>query len=294
MMHIGSPTMRQSINGRWLLLPALCLVAGCSSRGASPVNNVGERSNGLSGKLVLTGSSTVAPLASEIAARFEEQHPDVRIDVQTGGSSRGIADAISGIADIGMASRNLAEDEQELQPHQVAIDGIALIVHQDNPVESLSREQVVDIYLDKINSWADVGGNDEEIVVANKAEGRGTLEVFCNHFGLDHAAIKADVIVGENQQAIKTVAGNPLAIGYVSIGAAEYEAAHGTPIKLLAADGIPAGRETVMSGEYPITRPLLLVTKGETDPLAKAFLEFALSPNVDDLIEAQSFVPPQR
>lgn len=286
--------MRPSINTSCLLLSALCLATGCSSGGASPANETVGQSGGLSGKLVLTGSSTVAPLASEIAARFEEQHPDVRIDVQTGGSSRGIADAISGVADIGMASRNLADDEQELQPHQVAIDGIALIVHQDNPVDSLTREQVVGIYLDRINSWADVGGNDEEIVVANKAEGRGTLEVFCNYFSLDHAAIKADVIVGENQQAIKTVAGNPLAIGYVSIGAAEYEAAHGTPIKLLAADGIPASRETVMSGEYPITRPLLLVTKGETNPPAKAFLEFALSPDVDDLIEAQSFVPPQR
>jgi phosphate transport system substrate-binding protein len=284
--------LSDSLKFWWVVFAAVGLVAGCSPGGASSTEPAtpGEPS----GRLVITGSSTIAPLASEIAARFEARRPEVRIDVQTGGSSRGIADTLSGVADIGMVSRRLAEDEQSLQTHQAAIDGVALIAHRDNPVESLTRDQVIAIYLGHVATWADLGGADGEIVVINKAEGRATLEVFCDYFELDHGDIQADVIVGENQQAIKTVAGNPLAIGYVSIGTAEYETMHGTPIRLLAVDGVPANRETVISGEYPITRPLLFVTHGEVDPLAAAFLEFAQSSDVDELIESQYFVPPQR
>ena len=133
-------------------------MAGCSFGDAAPLDEAASASGGLSGRLVLTGSSTVAPLASEIAARFEERHPDVRIDVQAGGSSRGIADTFSGVADIGMASRILAADEQQLETHQVAIDGICLIAHRDNPLDSLTRDQVIAIYLDEADSWADIGG----------------------------------------------------------------------------------------------------------------------------------------
>ncbi len=87
---------------------------------------------------MLSGSSTVAPLAAEIGKRFESLHPGVRVDVQTGGSSRGINDARAGLADIGMASRALKASEGDLSSFTIALDGISVIVNRSNPAASLS------------------------------------------------------------------------------------------------------------------------------------------------------------
>jgi len=241
--------------------------------------------------VVLTGSSTVAPVATDAAKRYEESHPGVRIDVQSGGSSRGIADAMSGLADLGMISRALKPEESELRSHRIAMDGVCVIVNSGNPVSDLTKEQLVDIYTGKVEIWSDLGGGDGEIVVASKAEGRATLEVFLGYTGLDSADIAADVIVGENQHAIKTVAGNVNSIAYVSIGAAASEAAAGTPIKLIACDGVAATTEAVAKGTFPITRPLQVVSHGELKPEAKEFLDFLQSREIDDIIEGHLYVP---
>jgi phosphate transport system substrate-binding protein len=245
-------------------------------------------------KLVLTGSSTIAPLAAEIGKRFESLHANVRVDVQTGGSSRGISDARAGLADIGMASRALKEDEKDLLSFTIALDGISIILNKANPVESLNKQQIIDIYTGKIVNWKDVGGNDAPITVVNKAEGRSTLELFLHYFGLKNTDVKPQVIIGDNQQGIKTVVGSPDAIGYVSVGTAEYEAGQGAPIKLLPLEGIAATVENVRNRSFPLSRPLNLVTRTEPVGLAKAFIEFAGSPQVNDLIEAQYFVPVPR
>ncbi|MEZ5326921.1 MAG: phosphate ABC transporter substrate-binding protein [Verrucomicrobiales bacterium] len=241
--------------------------------------------------ITLTGSSTVAPLVADAAKRYEAANPGVRIDVQTGGSSRGIADVQSGLADLGMASRALKEEESALTEHRIAMDGVCLIVHRDNPVANLSKAQAIAIYTGKIDNWSALGGADSEIVVANKAEGRATLEVFLEYTGLDSADVKADVVVGENQQAIKTVAGNAAAIGYVSIGAAASEAAAGTPIRLVASDGVEATTAAVADGSFPITRPLQIITSGTIPPAAQAFLDYLKSGQVDDLVESHLYVP---
>ena len=241
-------------------------------------------------KLTLTGSSTVAPLIADIAKRFEEEHSGIRISVQTGGSSRGISDAGSGLADIGMASRELKSGEEGLVATRIAVDGVALISHAENPVEELSHEQILAIYRGEIQNWKELGGQDQEIVVVNKAEGTGTLEVFLKHLQLDSADVKSDLIVGENQQAIKTVAGNKNAIGYVSIGAAEYEAEHGVPIHLMTVDGVQPTSKTVADGTYAISRPLLLITKGAPSGLAERFIEYAQAAKVRDLVEDHLYV----
>lgn len=275
-----------------LFLLLLVLLGTACRRGDTP----GGETGALAGKLVLTGSSTVAPLAGEIGRRFEALHPETRIDVQTGGSSRGIADARSGVADIGMASRRLRAEEADLHAITIARDGICLVVHRDNPIAGLDEEQVVGIYTGSIRDWAEVGGSDGPITVVNKAAGRATLEVFLDYFGLEVETIAADVIIGDNQQGIKTVAGNPGAIAYVSIGAADYDVRQGTPIKLLTAGPIAPTTENVAAGHFPITRPLNLLVRdpaGVAPPssLTRAFLDFARSPEVHDLIAAQFFVP---
>ena len=242
-------------------------------------------------KLSMTGSSTVAPLALEIAKRFESQNSGLRIDVQTGGSGRGIADARNGTADVGLVSRSLKADESDLQGHTIALDGVAVILHKSNPVGNLSNAQIVGIYTGTIQNWKEVGGKDQKITVVNKAEGRSTLELFAQYFGLKNSQIKAQVVIGDNQQGIKTVAGNPGAIGYVSIGSAEFEIENGVPLKMLSMNGVKPNTENVRNGSFPLSRPLLLVTKGVDTDLRKKFLSFAKSPAVYDLVKEQYFVP---
>jgi phosphate transport system substrate-binding protein len=243
------------------------------------------------GKLVLTGASTVAPLAGEIGKRFESLHPGVRVDVQTGGSGRGIHDARQGLSDIGLVSRPLKDDEKDLIAFPIARDGVCVILHKSNPVSALTDAQVVAIYTGRTTTWKEVGGKDAAITVVNKAEGRSTLELFCRYYQLKSADIKAHVIIGDNAQGIKTVAGNVDSIGYVSIGTAEYEAGQGTAIRLLPAGGVAATIENVGNGTFPLSRPLHLVVKKTPEGLAKDYIEFARSAKVHDLVRGQYFVP---
>ena len=243
-------------------------------------------------KLTLTGSSTVAPLAGEIAKKFEQENPGVRIDVQTGGSSRGLADTAQGLADIGMISRGLKpEEESKYHSFAIARDGIGIIIESSNPVTKLTDKQIVGIYQGKITNWQEVGGANAPITVVNKAEGRSTLELFLDYFELTNSEIAADVVIGDNQQGIKTVAGNPHAIGYVSIGAAERDMEAGISLKLLPVGGITASSSTLQNGSFPLSRPLNLVTTSSPSGLTQQFIQFAQSDNVRHLVEAQNLVP---
>lgn len=274
---------------RWFFVLLLLWPAGgCGpSRSEQPAADT-ERT-----RITLTGSSTIAPLVNEIGKRFEALHPQVRVDVQTGGSSRGVADVRRGLASIGMVSRELAEGEDDLLDFTIARDGICLIVHQSNPIESLTDEQVVAIYSGQVNNWQDVGGLDAPMTVVNKATGRSTLELFCAYFQLDGKTIQADVVIGDNEQGIKTVAAGPNSIGYVSIGSAEFNREQGVPIKLLPIAGVAPSQTRVADGSFPLARPLNLVTREMPHGVVQQFIEFAQSAEVHDLVEELSFVPLQ-
>lgn len=250
-----------------------------------------KSASALQGKIVITGSSTMSPLASEIGKRFESLNPQVRVDVQTGGSSRGIADIRQGLSDIGLVSRALKNEEKDLVAFSIALDGVCIILHEDNPIKQLTDSQIVDIFTGKITNWKEVGGKEAPFTVVNKAEGRSTLELFLHYFKLKNSAVKAHVIIGDNEQGIKTVAGNPNAIGYVSIGTAEYDAEQGIPIQLLPVGGVPASLANVKDGRFPISRPLNLVTRLKPRGLIKAFIDFAQSSQVHDIVKELSFVP---
>lgn len=268
------------LNGMALVtaLVGALLLSACSN---------GEESK----KVSLSGSSTVAPLVQVIGQRFELDHPDIEVDVQTGGSSRGINDALNGLVDIGMASRALTASESEkLTSMAIAQDGIALIVHSDNPVRELSNDEIRSIYTGEIDNWSAVGGPDAGIVVVSKAEGRSTLELFLEFFGLKNSDLKPDVVIGDNQQGIKTIAGNARAIGYVSIGAAEFAVSDGSPISLLPMDGVDATTASVAAGDFPLSRPLNLVFNGNLTESQKQFLDYARSEAVADLVRGQFFV----
>lgn len=262
------------------IAPLLFLLAlGCSGKA-----DAGET-------LVLTGSSTIAPLAAELGVRFEAEHPGVRVDVQSGGTGRGIADARSGAAHIGMASRALAPDERDLLAHGIASDGIALIVNAANGVTGLTRDQVRRIYLGEVDDWSEVGGTPGPIIVVNKAAGRATLQVFLEHMELEAKAIAADVVVGENEQGVKTVAGTPGAIGYVSIGTARVDIEAGVAIRFVALDGVEPKASELAAGRYALARPLNFVTAGPPEGRVADFIAFAKAPAQHDLIVREHFQP---
>lgn len=242
-------------------------------------------------KVTLTGSSTIAPMVSDFGKAFEANHPGIRIDVQSGGSGRGITDARQGLADLGMVSRFAKDDEKDLKFFTIALDGVCIILNKANKLESLSEQQVIDIYTGKITNWKEIGGKDAKITVVNKAEGRSTLELFTHHFKLKNSEIKASVVIGDNQQGIKTVAGNPNAIGYVSVGSAEYDSKHGVKIKLLPMKGVLASTENILNRTFPLSRPLNLVAKSEPEGVVKEFLQFVLSKDANAIIKDQFFVP---
>ncbi len=251
-------------------------------------------SEGYQNRITITGSSTIAPLAAEMGQRLEKENPALRVEVQTGGSSRGVADVKTHLAEIGMVSRDLTTEElQSLIAFPIAKDGVCLIVHASNSVTNLTEQQVQKIYTKQIANWQEVGGADQSIVVVHKAEGRSTLEIFLKFFALENKQVQPDNIIGDNQQGLKLVAQTPGAIGYVSIGSAQFEAEQGMSIKLLPAGGVAASVENVANGTFPIARTLHLVTAKDA-PLsepARQFLEFAQSVAVHDLIEGLQFVP---
>jgi phosphate transport system substrate-binding protein len=242
-------------------------------------------------RITVTGSSTIAPLMADIAKSYDAKNVRTKTDVQSGGTSRGIADTRKGTAQIGMVSRSIYPDEKDLRAVLIARDGVAMIVHKSNTVEKLTRAQVIDIYSGKTRNWREFGGPDLPITVISKAEGRSTLEIFTGYFDLTYRQIKAHAIVGDNQQEIMTVAGNKGAVGYVSIGSAEYEQKNGSSIKLVRLDDYVPSTANVASGAYPLARELNLVYRDPPAKEVKALVDFAASPAVKSLITTHFFVP---
>ena len=264
----------------WIGLLLIALSCGCSSEGPSQA------------RLHLTGSSTLAPMITEIANRFEQQHPGARIDVQSGGSTQGIRDAQQGLVDLGMSSRSLKPDEEEnLQVVTVAYDGVAFVVHRDNPVSSLNRDQLRDIFSGNITRWSEVGGGSGPIVVANRAEGRSELTLVSDYLDLAPNEFRATIIDGETQQSIKSVVTNEQVIGYTSMGAAQFAAEQGSPIKLLPLEGVAASPASIQAESYPLARPLILLQSDTASELAEAFVKFVLSESNQDVTRNLGYVP---
>ncbi|MBI4990317.1 MAG: phosphate ABC transporter substrate-binding protein [Rhodocyclales bacterium] len=264
---------------------AILALAGCMRADA------GEAPGQSGGRLLITGSSTMAPLVEAIAKRFQSLHPGAGIEVRMGGSGRGIQDARQGVADIGMVSRALGEELRDLYGIPIARDGVAVVVHRDNPVKSLTVRQIADIFSGRTANWKQAGGRDAPVLVAKAEETRSSTELFARFFDLRYDRIQAQQVVGDNPARIRLLVENPNAILYMSVGEAERNAQSGVPLRLLPMGGVAASSKSIRSGDYPISRPLTLVTRAMPAGLAKQFIDYALSAEVTDLIVAHDFVP---
>jgi phosphate transport system substrate-binding protein len=241
--------------------------------------------------LVLAGSRTMAPLMEEVGRRFEQKHPDVRVFVEPANVGRTLADTRSGLADLGMLGRPLRAGEAGLHGFPVARDGVAFIVHRDNPVKKLSPAQLTAVFTAAVTNWRDVGRPSQPVTVVRPADGMALREVFLEHFQLPLQQVATmPAGVGSCEHIVQAVAERPGAIAYVPLGCAETASAR-LPIRLLPLGGVPATLAQVRSGRYPFTRPLLLLTREPPAGLLRDFIDFAQSDQVRDLIEKHGFVP---
>lgn len=269
----------------WAALLCVFSFAGCT-----PELPPKQQTETLSGHLLISGSSTMQPLVAEIATRFRTRHPAVTIEVQSGGSGRGLADVRTHHADIGMASHPI-EDEKNLQLHAIARDGLALIVHGSNRVAALSSAQVVAMYTGKLRDWSEVGGAPGPIRVLSRGQGRGSFKVFLAYLKITQEQLRAGAEVGNNDELIAAVLAQPLAIGFNSLGASERLIRAGTAIRMLPLDGVQPSSSSVKTGDYPLTRALILLTGDAPTRLTQEFIAFARSAAVTDLILKYDFVP---
>ena len=201
-------------------------------------------------------------------------------------SSAGITNTIDGTSQIGMSSRDLKDEEKsELKEYQIAIDGIAVITNSANKVKDLTLQQVKDIYTGKITNWKEVGGADAEIVVVSREDGSGTRDGFQEIVGFESKDLTSNAQISDGSGNIKTtVQGNENAIGYISFGYLD------DSINAVKIGGVEPKEENVYNDKYPISRPFLLVTKGEASGDAKSFIDYVLSDAGQKTIEKQGFM----
>ena len=225
----------------------------------------------VSGKVSMSGSTSMETIANALKEAFMAKKPDVTVDVQLGGSSVGVQDAQSGKSDIGNVSRELKAEETGLTEHKIAIDGIAVVVNPANTVKEITSEDLVKVYTGEINNWSALGGEDQPIVVIGREASSGTRGAFEELLKIEDQCKYAQEL--NETGAVKTaVASTPAAIGYVSLEALD------ETVNALNVDGAAATEEEIKAGKYPLSRPFLMVTaEGELRPEVQAFLDYVLS-----------------
>ena len=218
----------------------------------------GNNSASNEGKVTITvsGSTSVGPLMEKIAEKYEEENSDVSIEINQTGSSAGIKDAMDGISDIGLSSRDLkGEEASKVQSTVLAYDGVAVITNTSNPIKELTIEQIRDIFTGKITNWNQIGGNDSPIVVVSRETGSGTRTAFEEGVGYsEEELVKTATISKGNGDVKTTVSTNENAIGFVSF---EYL---DDAISAININGIKPTAENVKVGSYVLSRPFVAVT----------------------------------
>jgi len=239
------------------------------------------------------------------AETYMEQHPEVRISVNGGGSGTGIAALINGTVDIANASREMKPEEIErarergINPieHVVARDAIAVVVNPSNPIDRLTFQQVADIFTSKVTNWKEVGGEDRPIVALSRESNSGTYVFFLENVvqvgaGDPNALFSPETLLLLSSEVIsREIEQNPNAIGYDGLG---YVTAGQKAIAVAAAPGEPFVQpsiESVNQGLYPIARPLYVYTNGEPTGMIKTYLDWVLSEEGQALVEQVGFVP---
>jgi phosphate transport system substrate-binding protein len=267
---------------------------------ARPVddNQNGAVLDGQGQNISVNGSTSVQPLAEELAKAFNTKDPKVRIDIQGGGSGVGIKSANDAVVDIGMSSRDLKEEEKNLREFKIAIDGIAVIINPTNGITNLTMEQIQKIYIGEITDWSQIGGKSGKITIVTREEGSGTRGAFVELTGVEvkennkkvDKTVTSAITQASTGAVVTTVASDPNAIGYASYGIVKENAA----IKLISVEGAETSAENIYAGSYKISRPYLMLTKEEPTGAVKEFIDFILSADGQAVVESHGYLKVNR
>lgn len=233
-----------------------------------------ETTADLSGSISMVGSTSMEKLANALSEAFMEEYPDVTVTAEFVGSGAGIEAVTNGTADIGNSSRSLKDEEKAagVVENIVAIDGIAVCVDPANEVADLTKEQLTNIYNGTITNWKEVGGADEPIIVIGREAGSGTRGAFEELVDLKDACKYANEL-DSTGAVIAKVASTPGAIGYASLDALD------DSVKALSLEGVEATAENIKAGNYFLSRPFVMATKGEIseqNDLVQAWFDYVM------------------
>jgi len=254
--------------------------------------------------IICAGSTSVQPYAELLAEAFMNK-PDNRgkqIDIEGGGSSTGIKAAETGAADIGMSSRELKDAEAEVLTYvfELAKDGLAIIIHPDNPISDLTIEQIRKIYTQEIKTWNELGwpsGKTRKIHIITREDGSGTRTAFQDLVMTDadknkHEISPRAIVQSANGAVRLLVSDDPNAIGFISLGLVKAQKGQ-KEVKALVLNGAAATPDNVSNGTYPLSRPFLLVAKSEPTELtlAKEFIDFVCTDEAKQMMESEGLIP---
>ncbi len=235
--------------------------------------------------ITMAGSTSVQPLAEELAKAYMAKNPDVKIAVQGGGSGAGVKAAMDGTADIGMCSRELNPEESSLTATEIALDGVAIIVNKANKINNVSLEQLQKIYTSSFTTWKQVAGPgalNTKIVVVNREAGSGTRGAF-EELVLGKLKNTNNCIVQSSTGAVQqTVAVTKEAIGYISLGSLDPKS-----VKAITVNGVVCSEANILAKKYLIQRPFLLLTKSAPSGAVKDFMSWILSPEGQKIVSKE-------
>ena len=244
-------------------------------------------SGSLSGNVATGGSTSMKNVIAALTEGFAEVEPGVTVSYDPTGSGAGITGATDKTLDIGLSSRALKDEEKnDVDGTVIALDGIAIIVNKASKVEDLTVDKLKQMFTGEITNWADVGGDDGEIVLIGREAGSGTRDGFESIVDVKDSCKYAQELTATGA-VISAVEANPLAIGYASLSAV------GDTVKMVTVGGVECSEETVKDGSYEIQRPFVFVTNKSVtlSEQAQAFFDFATSTDAADLIRTAGAVP---
>lgn len=271
------------------LIAASLMLAACSG-------GHGDRAEGESRTLTIKGSDTMVILAQRWAETYMREHEGTTIQVSGGGSGTGIAALLNGTTDIATASRPLNDTERNrlrsrggAHETRVALDALAIYVHQDNPIRSLTIAQLSEIFRGRITNWSAVGGPDRQIVLYSRENNSGTYAYFKEHVLDDQDFAQSAQTLAGTAAVISAVSRDPNGIGYGGIGYAQ--GVRTVPVAAEGREPVEPSMENATNGTYPLARFLFMYTAGEPQGTARAFLTWVTSEAGQGLVDDIGFYP---
>ena len=266
----------------------LSMLAGCSeeTNGGTTAAEGTTAAGKITGSVSTDGSTSMEKVIGALGEAFQNE-TDISFTYNPTGSGSGIKAVQEGRCDIGLSSRDLKDEEKSagLEGTVLAYDGIAIIVHPENPVEDLSVETIAKIFKGEITNWSEVGGNDAEIVLIGREAGSGTRDGFESITDTEDACKYRQELTSTGD-VITTVSQNPGAIGYASVASVKES------VKALTVDGVAPTEDTIRDGSYVVQRPFVLVTKtdAELSEAAQMFFDYITSADANEIISAAGVV----